>query len=35
MSAAEGRITGDLDEVDGRASETKENMAKLKTKPGT
>ena len=27
--------TGDMDEPDGRARETKENMAKLKNKPGT
>jgi len=26
----EGRITGDVDEADGRARETKENMAKNK-----
>jgi len=35
VSAAEGRNTGDMDEADGRARETNENMAKLKTKPGT
>ena len=34
MSAAEGKSTGDVSEP-GRARETKGNMAKLKTKPGT
>ena len=34
MSAAEGKNTGDVSEPDDRARETKENMAKLKTKPG-
>ena len=35
MSAAKGRNTGDVDEADGRARETEENMATLKAKPGT
>ena len=30
VSAAEGRNTGDVDEADGRAGETKENMAQTK-----
>ena len=35
MKAAEGKNTGDVGEAAGRAEETEENMAKLKTKPGT
>jgi len=35
VSAAEGRDTGDVDEADGNARETKENMAKINTKAGT
>jgi len=35
MECSWGQNTGDVDEPDGRARETKENMAKLKTKPRT